>query len=495
MKTLNTNNFQLLGKDGVTTSSCIQKHKPEVAMNLIQLESGHFLFCQKNHPVIIKSSKNNNEMTIEANDVRLNDYIYVNNLLLFNREDDYIPDLKLNEFLNNDLTIFEFDENFVSYHKDWCLYFILHLIQYSIENKSILKTLSKNIILLQQIKLIADKCDLYFSYEFDKDIDNNLIINNMKCSMKKEIQTSINDYSKVVSILTDIKYDNYVYDIKTESEEFLISCVQTHNSFHTSGAANISRVKIIDELMNKMDESYRTSISTIFKQVENDLILQSDFIELRIPKNIYDDKYKITKKNDNYQLPLGYFLFKYNSFDIPCSIEQPVLIYTNDNAMEDIEQIIIQYKKGDKILNIEPIPHRAEKVAQHLDELLGGKSPFTTPEELYMKIYKVLKPIGLGADSVHLEVAISNILRNKKNPQLPARLKEPYEFQTFSIKTLPSKLSWSLGLAFENFSKSISEGLIADRAEPSSIEKILFGEPLSELSINQLKEEKRRKNK
>ena len=75
---------------------------------------------------------------------------------------------------------------------------------------------------------------------------------------------------------------------------------------------------------------------------------------------------------------------------------------------------------------------------------------------------------------------------------IAARLKDPYDPETHSIKSLPSIVSWSLGIAYENIGKSLSYGLInEDTKNLSQIEKVLFGEPLSDLSIEKLKEKKK----
>ena len=130
---------------------------------------------------------------------------------------------------------------------------------------------------------------------------------------------------------------------------------------------------------------------------------------------------------------------------------------------EDDEHILLTFLKGFKLFNVEPISIEPAKIAQTLDEFVGGKSPWTTPESLYMKFYFLLSDTG-GWDSTHLETILSNILRAKKDPQLPARLKEPYDPVMYSIKALPGVMSWPLGLSFENFGQGISRGLISDRA-------------------------------
>ena len=110
--------------------------------------------------------------------------------------------------------------------------------------------------------------------------------------------------------------------------------------------------------------------------------------------------------------------------------------------------------------------------------MISGKAPTRDVSLLYGTFYRTMAPTG-GWDSVHLEVLISNCLRWSKDPQIPARLKRPYDPTMFPIKQLPSIISWPIGLAFENMGAALQYGLISERGETSEIEKTIIGEPLS----------------
>ncbi len=289
-------------------------------------------------------------------------------------------------------------------------------------------------------------------------------------------------------------YGDLLYQVKTSNvgivsaQEVTSLSEKIMKSFHTGGGAEVSRVNIFKELMVNVEDNLESSIKSMVKQVENDLITLSNATTIVVDKNIYVDKYQLEYKPGIVKLPLGYFTLNIGNISIPVTSEKPALLYKNDSYVETDKTITISYNAGDKMLYFEPFQLKAEKIAQHIDVLVGGQSPWTTPESLYMKFYTTLEHFS-NWDSVHLEVIISSILRNKENPQIPARLKEPYEPSTHSIKNLPSLISWPLGLAFENFSKSITYGMISDRADPSQIEKVIFGEPLSDLSIDLIKKE------
>lgn len=304
-------------------------------------------------------------------------------------------------------------------------------------------------------------------------------------------RTIRNHNDSLVTYMKEILFDEeeFVYDFTTESGTLTTNGVWTHN---TASNASFSRFNIMEEMLSYLDDSYLNQINLFFKQVDDDLILKANKCRIKINKKILVDDYKIKydELKKKYFIPLGYVDIEVGNFTVPLRIEQDINIYDSPEKVETDELLILEFNAKDKIIEVVPRPSHPEKIALKLDELVGGKSPFNSPEELFNKIHKTLQLIGIGYDAVHLEVAISNILRNKKDPQIPARLKEPYEFQTFSVKTLPSKMSWSLGMAFENFGQAISTGLISDRSPASPIEKILFGEPLSELSIELIKKAK-----
>ena len=82
-----------------------------------------------------------------------------------------------------------------------------------------------------------------------------------------------------------------------------------------------------------------------------------------------------------------------------------------------------------------------------------------------------------NCDSVHLEVLCSEVLRDKTNSHLPARIVEPYDPDLMNIKKVVFSGGFIQGIAFENIGQAVRTGLIAEEEiEPSIIEKIVTGE-------------------
>ncbi len=248
-------------------------------------------------------------------------------------------------------------------------------------------------------------------------------------------------------------------------------------SFHLGGAVSLKPVNLLEELMVNTDELLRPRVQKLVHQKDESLYSVKDLTMLTIDKTIFD-KTPFKKEEDKIILPVGYFELNLSGLTLRSSIEQETVVLLTDEIEEDTDKITIIYGKGSEMYRVKPVPKEYTKLAQVMDGLVGGKSPSFDPESLYLKFMRTLYAFDEPYDSVHIEVIISNILRNKKNPQKPARIVEPYEYEMFSIKTLPLIISYPLGLAFENFGKAVQYGMISDRSPSSPIEKVMFGETL-----------------
>lgn len=297
---------------------------------------------------------------------------------------------------------------------------------------------------------------------------------------KEDIRESISNKNTNPSLINYCKEimfdeDEYVYDLTTETGTLMCNGMWTHN---TGAAVTLDRLDMIKEFMKFTDDKHTSYVKERLEQVKNELITRADFTQVIIHKNAFKNKFKIKKEYQNIMLPSGYFDMVIDDLKMEIGTENIVKLYTDKVEVEENdEQIIIVYPKGEKILEIKPVYLDAVARANLLDTLFGGRSPWNSPEQLYMKIYDMLGGLA-NWDSVHLEVILSNILRNKHDTRYPARLLLPYEPITLGIKELPGVISYPLGLGLENFQKSVGVGLYSDRGTISDIEKVLFGEPL-----------------
>lgn len=280
-------------------------------------------------------------------------------------------------------------------------------------------------------------------------------------------------------------YGNLLYQLNSKhvgmfaAQECASLSEKIMKTFHLGGAVILEKIDIIASLMENLDDSYEPVLRKAFTQKDVNLINNQVSTLIKLDKSIYEGDYKIKETPTEFILPVGHFIISIDQLEIRTSFEKEVVIYKTDEMDINDNLVIITYGKNQKLIRVEPQKEDFTKLAQNLDKFVAGKSPWTDVPSLYLKFYKNLGIVG-DWDSVHLEVIISNILRAKRDPQKPARLVTPFDPVTFSIKKLPRVISYPLGIALEDFSKSVQYGMISEKAPPSPIEKVLNGQSLTE---------------
>ena len=92
-------------------------------------------------------------------------------------------------------------------------------------------------------------CDISFHEGNVPEINSEKIKRNGEIKPAKLRENVIRGFDKIVTIRKIEEWNYPVYDIKTETEEYLINCVQTHNSFHQGGAIKLENKDIIKDLV------------------------------------------------------------------------------------------------------------------------------------------------------------------------------------------------------------------------------------------------------
>jgi len=161
------------------------------------------------------------------------------------------------------------------------------------------------------------------------------------------------------------------------------------------------------------------------------------------------------------------------TFDI--ILDYPVILKYTDISRTP-EELKLSFKKDDEMIEVPFQKQDIKEVTLYLERLISGKVRFKNTDHLFFKLYKSYADIS-DMDLVHLEVLISQILRDKSNPVIPARVgKDPLHPSLFNIKKNIFNSGLLQGLAFENVNTAINTGLISKtELEPSILEKVLTG--------------------
>lgn len=149
------------------------------------------------------------------------------------------------------------------------------------------------------------------------------------------------------------------------------------------------------------------------------------------------------------------------------------IFFTPETFTRDEDYIVIEYNSGDSILQAKLDVEDIKEQVKYTERLLGGKVLFKDTSHLFNKVYRVFGPIS-DMDLVHMEILLSQTLRSKTDPGLPARMKKPFDPVLMNIKEIPFKSSFVSGLLFENINKAINQGLISEEDIPPSILERLF---------------------
>lgn len=249
-------------------------------------------------------------------------------------------------------------------------------------------------------------------------------------------------------------------------------------SFHTGGAIKIIDKDILKDILDndpliKLNE---TTIKNYVEQINN-------VISTKKPCKIFLDLYHYTK-GDNFEIINDRLIkvsslmckVEYDDIIFNISLDYPVEIHAEQMTTVPKEYIELDFGANTPMLTI---PMEAQEIKQqvlYVERMLGGKEIFKDVDHLYRKLFRIYGPLSSGMDSVHLEILLSNVLRDKKNLTKPARLGKPFDPVMINIKKIVFNSGFIQGLSFENIGEAIRTGLVSEEdLPPSIIEKVLTG--------------------
>ena len=248
-------------------------------------------------------------------------------------------------------------------------------------------------------------------------------------------------------------------------------------TFHTGGAVELVKTDIVSDIIRNDALASQTIIPKLLTQTENSLSCNGDCT--------------ITITMSDYPLP-GHLVFNetktvLKAKAVVCRIEfenvlfNIILDYPVELQIYDYEQvgkefIKLHYKKNSTLLEVPMSIGETKAQIQYVERLLGGREIYQDASHLFLKLFKVYGDLR-NMDAVHLEVLLSQALRDKKNPSIPARLGKKWDPIMMNIKQIVFKTSFIQGLAFENINEAIKTGMITEEGgDPSILEKVLSGD-------------------
>ena len=250
--------------------------------------------------------------------------------------------------------------------------------------------------------------------------------------------------------------------------------------FHLGGTVTF-KVPDIFEVVSKYNPKFTKKIAEeLFTQKDNKVIANKN-LKLTIDKSNYATLSSLVFDKESMKLHLEIIVGKL--IDLESGDEYDLIV---DNPAEmyidDIQGDVFtkECTKGQELFELKASTDRFAQAVEVAQQILEGRIPWKTPEQLLLMLFDVYKDQAPNVHLVHFEVVLSNLLRNRKDPTVPARLVEPYDPVLYGLKKVPyvDGSTWLLGFAFENAGKAIEAGLVLDRhvKELSPLEKLLLGE-------------------
>jgi len=165
-------------------------------------------------------------------------------------------------------------------------------------------------------------------------------------------------------------------------------------------------------------------------------------------------------------------------FDITLDYTVELLVYERENIGK--EYIKLKYEANSPILEVSTEASESAVQISYVERLIGGREILKDASHLYRKLFAVYGKLS-NMDSVHLEIMCSQVLRDKKNIQIPARVANKWDPILVNLKKVIFSEGFVNGLAFENINDAIKTGLISDeKGEPSIIERVMTGSLVDE---------------
>jgi hypothetical protein len=247
-------------------------------------------------------------------------------------------------------------------------------------------------------------------------------------------------------------------------------------TFHTGGAVKFVRKNLIDDAIQNDPFLESSKVKNILTQTENFLFAKTD-LTLMIDKDDYpfSDDVQIIEEENQIHIKSLVCQIQTPTYEFSLVLDYPVILNFTDIDIIEKKLIKIKYTEGDRILETPMETDQTKEQLRYAQRLMGGKEVYKDYNHLYLKLFRVYGPLG-KMDSVHLEILLSQVLRDRENTSIPARLGKKWDPTMMNIKKIVFKTSFIQGLEFENINEAIATGLITEEPEEQSVlEKILFG--------------------
>jgi len=246
-------------------------------------------------------------------------------------------------------------------------------------------------------------------------------------------------------------------------------------SFHTGGAISIKKYDIMKDILDNDPLIKESNLSNCLTQSENYLVANKS-CTIKINMDDYGkDDIIISEEKIWLKSLISIVEFEDVIFNLILDYPVELQVIGKNTEIIDKKSIQIDYEKNATILEVLQESQEIKQQTSYVDRILGGREIYKDVDHLFKKLFAVYMPMS-NMDLTHLEVLVSQCLRDKSHPELAARLGSKWDPVMMNIKKIVFSTSFVQGLAFENIGEAIRTGLISEEPLDSSIlEKVLTG--------------------
>lgn len=249
-------------------------------------------------------------------------------------------------------------------------------------------------------------------------------------------------------------------------------------SFHLGGKATFATHDMLQEILDN-DPLINVDLKKYLFQDEDKLVtLKPVKISIDLTNYHMGDNIQINEDH----VWINHLMAKVEYDNIIFNLMLDYAVQIKKINMEIINKEIMEftYTENDIIIEVPLATEEIKAQVNYINRLLGGKVVFKDPSHMITKVMKVYGGAVSDLDLVHFEVLISQVLRDRTHPILPARMGQVWDPIMMNIKKAVFSSGFISGLGFENISSAIEYGLISEgELEPSVLGRLISGEVIT----------------
>lgn len=230
-------------------------------------------------------------------------------------------------------------------------------------------------------------------------------------------------------------------------------------TFHTGGTVSVKTVDLIKDVFRNQSELNIDEIESLFKQDANKLISLFDG-EITFDIEELDKKLIDFTEAGDIVIPNILMKFMYNEKETVLESDHIITILADNIIERNSKFIKIKVSTNTQFAIISTSTSDFTSITKELISYLDRTEKVNNILFVFNRIFSKYENVSEMA-FVHIEVLISNILRDSDNLNIPARLAKKWNPTKVGVKKVPFLSNWKNAMMFENIGKAIQNGLVS----------------------------------